>query len=144
MHTRFIKTRHAAGFTLIEILIVVAIIGILAAIAIPSYSSYVSRSQIKTAQGDLVALGLNMENARQRTLKYPTTTTTTTEATQNLFNGKWQPAQAADFDYLITQASDTGYVLTAQGKSAKLRTCTLSLTQKNQRTISGCPGVTSW
>lgn len=42
------------GFTLIELLIVVSIIGILSAVAIPSYSDYVKRSNRTEAQRELV------------------------------------------------------------------------------------------
>jgi len=47
--------RSAKGFTLIELMIVVAIIGVLAAIAIPAYQDYTIRAQV--SEGMIVASG---------------------------------------------------------------------------------------
>ena len=58
---RRMKGRLPAGFTLIELMIVVAIVGILAAIAYPSYTEYVRRAARADAQGALTGLAAVME-----------------------------------------------------------------------------------
>ncbi|MCL4112712.1 UNVERIFIED_CONTAM: hypothetical protein GTU68_052159 [Idotea baltica] len=50
------------GFTLIELMIVVAIIGILAAIAVPQYQGYVARAQMTRMVGELSALKTAVED----------------------------------------------------------------------------------
>ncbi|RYE37798.1 MAG: pilin [Hyphomicrobiales bacterium] len=49
------------GFTLIELMIVVAIVGILAAIALPQYQTYVAKSQVSRAMGEAGALKTSVE-----------------------------------------------------------------------------------
>ena len=50
------------GFTLIELMIVIAIIGILAAIAIPQYQNYIARSQVSRVMGEAGNLKTAIEN----------------------------------------------------------------------------------
>ena len=137
-----------AGFTLIELMIAVVILAILAAIAMPMYSNYITKAKVRNAQSDLVTLSLVLESIYQRNLKYIASTTNDQDAsaylTANSMTGAWQPA-ADTFDYKITATTST-YTLKAIGKGRNAN-CDLTLDNKNERTFaktSGCGGLTSW
>src|SRR5690554_6010558 len=58
--------RGQKGFTLIELMIVVAIIGILAAIAIPQYQDYTARAQVNRVVGEVSTVRTQIEDLLQR------------------------------------------------------------------------------
>lgn len=64
------EMRHGAGFTLIEVLITVVIIGILASIAVPSYTDYVRRAKVQEATSELANLRVKLEQYYQDQRSY--------------------------------------------------------------------------
>lgn len=136
-----------SGFTLIELMIAVVILAILAAIAMPMYSNYITKAKARSAQSDLVALSLVLESMYQRNLKYPDLTggKTTTTAETKTYAGAWSPSTET-FDYTIESVTATSYKLKATGKDRNAN-CEMTLDNKNERKFeksSGCGGLTSW
>lgn len=133
------KQTRQLGFTLIELLIVMVIVGILTVFALPAYQSYVARSRVKSAQADLAALSLSMENAYQRTLTYTSVASgavTTTAAVASAVNNVWNPSQSAYFTYSMT-VSATSYTLVATGISTTTNSgCTIQLTNTGSGTFT--------
>ena len=126
-------------------MISVAIIGILAAIAMPAYDSYITKSKIKAAQADLVGLSLAVENIFQKQLSYP-------EGIQCLLSGgsgcapsSWKPSQKDDFSYSYSRSKDgTSYTVTATGTSTKVEKCKITLTSNNERKQNCVDSSESW
>jgi len=65
--------RHAKGFTLLELLVVMVIIGLLASYVGPKYFSQIGKSEVKVARSQIDALGKALDQYRLDTGHYPST-----------------------------------------------------------------------
>ena len=73
----FLQERRRDGFSLVELMITVAIIAILAAIAIPAYKNYISTSKQKSAESVLQQIPILLESFRAENGRFPLTNTYT-------------------------------------------------------------------
>ena len=65
------SAKRSGGFTLLELLIVIVIIGVLSAIAIPAYNSYINRAKITLAQSTLDSIRKTLESYQIDYQDYP-------------------------------------------------------------------------
>lgn len=128
------KTQN--GFTLIELMIVVAIVGILAAIVVPSYRDYLTRGRIPDATSNLSTKRVQMEQFYQDNRTYVSATACTADSTTSKY-----------FDISCSgAATSTTFTLQAVGKGA-MAGFTYTIDQNNAKastiTASGWTGNTT-
>ncbi len=114
------RTASQLGFTLIELLITVTIVGILAAIAVPSYQNYIRRGQIEEATAALSSGRVSLE---QFFLDNRT------------FAGATCPGSTSHFA-LTCRLTATTYTITATGSGASSGFA-FTINEQNARSTSG-------
>jgi len=120
------------GFTLIELMIAVAIVGILAAIAFPSYTQYLVRGRLTEATAILAGHRVKMEQFFQDNRTYTGACDAGTVATK--------PADTENFGYACNIPDAQSYTITAAGLGG-LAPVVLSIDQSNTRlTVAPPPG----
>lgn len=120
------------GFTLIEIMIVVVLIGILTAIAVPQYNDYVTRSRIQRAVATLSDMRVKMEQYFQDNRTYVGACTAGTAAPP-------PPTDNVNFAFDCGNPTATTYVLTASGDGTGKSGMTgfvYTVNQSNQKTTA--------
>jgi type IV pilus assembly protein PilE len=122
--------RRHQGFTLIEVMIVVAIVAILAAVAIPSYTEYIQRSRIIESTSTLASMRVKMEQYFQDNRSYVGACTAGTVAPT--------PIATQFFTYGCPGPTNTTYLVTATGIGA-MAGFGFTIDQANNQITTGVP-----
>lgn len=108
------KINLQKGFSLIELMIVVAIIGIIASVAMPAYQDYVAKGKITEATSGLADLKVKLEQYFQDNRTYAGYV----DANCNLVSNGNPAVEGQNFTFGCVSAADT-FTVTATGKGAK-------------------------
>jgi len=124
-----------SGFTIIEIMIVVAIVGLLAAVALPAYGDYIRRGQLPEAFAGMSDLRVKMEQYYQDNRNYGSAQCADAgPPSWSQGNGtlNYQGAQFFGFTCALTGGGQ-GYTITANGTSGRAIGHTYTINHSNQR-----------
>ena len=120
--------KQQRGFTLIELMVVVAIISILAAIALPAYSNYVMRGRIPDATTNLAAMRVQMEQYFQDNHDYTGAPACST------------PPASQYFTFSCSSLTSTTYTIQAIGKGPMVG-FTYTIDQNNNKQTLAAPAA---
>lgn len=135
--------RHAAGFSLIELMVTVGIIAILAAIAFPSYRNHVIKTRRAAAEACLLEMSQYMERHRTTTMAYNGDVSASTPMSNDTRVDFGCELESDDFyTFAIAALDATTYSLTATpvagSAQAKDTKCgTLGLDQAGTKSETG-------
>lgn len=109
------------GFSLVELMIVVAIIGVLTMIAYPSYQDYIKSSNRAAAQADLMSLGAAMERHKATSFSYKGAAQSLADTGKpgiyHTYSPSSEPYANRAYDLKITAATGSTYVIEAKPSS---------------------------